>query len=123
MEMKTLIAITSCVRDAQNGSNQAMRDTFLKDIGKYPGLEYRFFIGDGTPTGENENHIRAGVKGCVDHNRGIDYDAKCSESEQNTKISSYAPKSDEVMLSVPDDYFHLVYKVREMHQWAQARST
>ena len=117
--MKVLIAITSCVRDAQNGNNQALRDTFLKDVANRPDLEYRFFLGDGTPTGEDETTLRAGVHGAIDNNRGIDYNEKCTESERTTRVTTYASMSDEVMLPVPDDYFHLVYKVREMHRWAQ----
>jgi hypothetical protein len=117
--MRKLLAITSCVRDAQNGNNQAIRDTYLRDAAQYPDLEYRFFIGDGTPTGEDESTLRAGVHGAADHNRGIDYNEKCKESEQYAKPTPYEPKADEVMLPVPDDYFHLVYKVRAMHRWAQ----
>ena len=82
--MKVLIAITSCVRDAQNGNNQALRDTFLKDVANRPDLEYRFFLGDGTPTGEDETTLRAGVHGAIDNNRGIDYNEKCTESERTT---------------------------------------
>ena len=120
--MKILLAITSCVRDAQNGNNQAIRDTFLVDAKSHPEVEYRFFLGDGTSTGEDETKLRAGVHGAVDPNRGIDYDTKCTESEQSTKTTSYEPKADEVMLPVPDDYFHLVYKVRAMHRWIQQQT-
>jgi len=52
--MKALIAITSWVTGAINGENQAMRDTFLKDVPRYPGLDYKFFIGNGQSTGEDE---------------------------------------------------------------------
>jgi len=114
--VKILIAITSCVRDAQNGIEQAQRDTFLKDISKYPDVIYKFFIGDGTPTGENEVPLRAMVVGAHDNNRGINYEEKCKTGE--TQPAVYSPKDDEVVLPVPDDYFHLVFKVRKMHQWA-----
>jgi hypothetical protein len=114
--MKVLIAITSCVRDAQNGIEQAQRDTFLKDISKYPDVIYKFFIGDGTPTGEDETPLRAMVAGAHDNNRGINYEEKCKTGE--TQPAAYSPKDDEVVLQVPDDYFHLVFKVRKMHQWA-----
>jgi hypothetical protein len=117
--VKILIAITSCVRDAQNGNNQAIRDTFLKDK---PEVEYRFFLGDGTPTGEDETRLRAGVYGAVDPNRGIDYNVKCTESEQYTQSTDYKPQADEITLPVPDDYFHLVYKVRSMHRWLQQQT-
>src|ERR1039458_6842404 len=110
--MKILIAITSCVRDAQNGNNQAIRDTYLRDIANHPDLEYRFFIGDGTPTGEDESSLRAGVQGAVDRNRGINYEEKCNASAQYKCNALYEPQADEVMLPVPDDHFHLVHKVR-----------
>ena len=119
--MKILIAITSCVRDAQNGNNQAIRDTYLRDIANHPDLEYRFFIGDGTPTGEDESSLREGVQGAVDSNRGINYEEKCNASAQYKCNALYEPQADEVMLPVPDDYFHLVHKVRAMHRWLQSR--
>ena len=46
--MKVLIAIASCRRDTHNGFNQAVRDTWLKDIAKFPEIDYKFFVGDGT---------------------------------------------------------------------------
>ena len=70
--MKVLIAITSCVRDAQNGNEQAQRDTFLKTILKYPNITYKFFLGDGTPSGDDESRFRAMIKGAHDPNRGVD---------------------------------------------------
>jgi len=45
--MKYLIAISSCYDFEKNGSNDAMRETWLPDVGKFPGLEYRFFFGYG----------------------------------------------------------------------------
>ena len=112
--MRVLLGVTSCVRDAQNGNNQAIRDTWGKDLPA--DVDLRFFIGDGTATGEDEAHIRRGVQGCVDHNRGIDYNAKCNSDQSNS--AGYVPQTDEVMLPCPDTYFHLVWKVREMHRWA-----
>lgn len=116
---RILIAITSCKRDALAGYNQAQRDTFLKDASRFPQVMYRFFIGDETPTGEDETAVRASVDGCLDVNRGIDYKSKCQESERSTGSCVYTNlKYDEVLLPVPDDYFHLVYKVRAIHRWA-----
>lgn len=114
--MKVLIAITSCVRDAQNGNEQAQRDTFLQTISKYPDVTYKFFLGDGTSTGEDESPLRTMVQGAHDKNRGIDYAVKCTEGDATP--SAYTPKDDEVVLHAPDDYFHLVFKVRKMHKWA-----
>jgi hypothetical protein len=113
---KILIALTSCVRDAQNGVAQAQRDTWLQDVAKYPDVTYKFFLGDGTPTGEDDAPLRAMAKGAHDDNRGINYEEKCKTGD--AKPQEYTPKNDEVFLSVPDDYFHLVFKVRKMHQWA-----
>lgn len=42
--LKILIAILSCVRDSDNGFNQAIRDTWLRNL---QGAEYRFFLGRG----------------------------------------------------------------------------
>lgn len=114
-----LIAITSCKKDALTGYNQAQRDTFLKDFQHFPDAMYRFFIGDGTPSGEEETLVRLSVDGCIDMNRGVDYKEKCAQSEQAASTYHYPNvKYDEVLLPVPDDYFHLVYKVRAIHRWA-----
>jgi hypothetical protein len=45
--MKALIAISSCGDFESNGSNQAMRDTWLKDIAAYSSVQYKFFFGVG----------------------------------------------------------------------------
>jgi hypothetical protein len=113
---KILIALTSCVRDAQNGIAQAQRETWLQDVAKYSEVQYRFFLGDGTPTGENEEPLRAMAKGAHDVNRGINYEEKCKTGD--AQPASYTPKDDEVVLHVPDDYFHLVFKTKAMHKWA-----
>jgi hypothetical protein len=116
---RILLAITSCKKDALAGYNQAQRDTFLKSASRFPNVIYRFFIGDGTPTHEDEAAVRASVGGCFDLNRSIDYQSKCDESERSTPAWEYTNlKYDEVFLPVPDDYFHLVYKVRAIYRWA-----
>lgn len=113
---KILIALTSCVRDAQNGTAQAQRDTWLQDVAKYPDVTYKFFLGDGTPTGENEEPLRAMAKGAHDANRRINYEEKCKTGD--AQPAAYTPKDDEVALPVPDSYFHLVFKTKAMHKWA-----
>lgn len=45
--MKSLIAISSCGDFESNGNNQALRDTWLKNVGAFPGLDYKFFFGVG----------------------------------------------------------------------------
>jgi hypothetical protein len=116
--MKVLIAITSCVRDAQNGTTQAQRETWLQDATKYPDITYKFFLGDGTPSGDDESRFRAMIKGAHDPNRGVNYEEKCRNSDADAVPPLYVPQDDEIILSCPDDYFHLPYKVRAMHRWA-----
>jgi hypothetical protein len=41
-----LIAISSCFDFEKNGNNQALRDTWLPDVGE-AGIDYRFFFGTG----------------------------------------------------------------------------
>jgi hypothetical protein len=117
-----LLAIPSCKRDAIDGVNQAQRDTFLTFASAFPHLTYKFFLGDGTPTGEDESAVRRSLIGCADAIRGIDYTVKCDESERLQHTITYnSLQPDEVLLRVPDDYFHLVYKVRAIILWAVAR--
>ena len=120
--MKILIAITSCRRDARNGFNQAVRDTWLKEVGNFP-VDYKFFIGDGAPSNNYDDAaIWASSKDHVDGNRGINYEEKCIQSaEQVVSEPPCVPQADEVVLSAPDDYIHLVVKVREMLRWAFAQ--
>lgn len=53
--MKTLIAISSCERDAQNGSEQAMRDTWLMRLPE--GFDFRFFRGRGESEADDVIHL------------------------------------------------------------------
>lgn len=111
--MKALISILSWAKGATNGDNEAMRQTVLRDVSKYPGLECRFFIGDGTPTGEDESAL---AKSFTQYD--LDYfNKKAAESKKATPIE-FTPKDDEVILHVPDDYYHLSYKTREGGRWA-----
>lgn len=55
--MKCLIAISSCGDFERNGNNQAMRETWLPDIGKFPGLDYRFFFGTGQGEPDLEDSV------------------------------------------------------------------
>lgn len=45
--MKTLIAVSSCERDAQNGNNQAMRNTWIREMARVEGFDYKIFYGAG----------------------------------------------------------------------------
>ncbi len=115
--MRILIAIASCRRDARNGFNQAVRDTWLKDI--TPDVDYKFFVGDDTPTDDDETAIWASQRGTSDKARGIDYEAKGIQRAKETAAEPpLDPQADEIILPVPDDYVHLSVKVREMFRWA-----
>jgi glycosyltransferase involved in cell wall biosynthesis len=112
---RTLIAINSWSKGAVNGENQAMRDTFLKEVPNYPGLEYRFFIGDGTPSKEDETALwKSYTKYEI-----IAYGRKANESKKWSV--PFTPKDDEVLLHVMDDYSHVAYKTREGHRWGVER--
>jgi hypothetical protein len=108
--IRTLIAINSWVKGATNGENQAIRDTFLKDV---PELEYRFFIGDGTPTGDDETGLQHSMDIAHDH-------YKIKHANNVPEPFDYIPEEDEIVLHVPDDYLHLTYKTRENIRWALA---
>ena len=118
--MRLLIAISSCRRDCRNGFNQALRDTWLKDLAnKHPDVTYKFFVGDGTPTEDNEVAIVASQRGGTDANRGIDYEAKGKASAIDAVAEPpLEMKDDEILLPVPDDYIHIAVKVREVFRWA-----
>lgn len=44
---RNLIAISSCWDFEKNANNAALRDTWLRDIKHFPGLDYKFFLGYG----------------------------------------------------------------------------
>jgi hypothetical protein len=105
-EGRVLIGIRSCVRDALRGDNQASRDTWIKDVRNYSGFDYKFFIGDGTPTGDLEEPKYKSSWGEV-------YVGRKQEA-----ISEITPNRDEEILHCPDDYFHMPYKLREICRYA-----
>ena len=108
--MRMLIAVQSCIRDSNNGANQAIRDTWMKDIaGSY---DCRFFIGRNVRRALGEEHP----------NFQKDY-RNFQRSKFNPRSEPLIPeflKGDEVMLSVPDEYSHLTYKFRGICNWALA---
>ena len=55
--MKLLVAISSCGDFESNGNNQALRDTWLKDLRHFPDLEYKFFFGTGQGEPQLEDSI------------------------------------------------------------------
>lgn len=129
--VRVLIAVVGWERGARNGENQAMRDTCLGPIpssttsaaiiGRFnqrlarsgPSVTYRFFIGDGTPLREDESAVFKSMGESPET-----YRAKADYWSKEHTQSGYTPRSDEVVLHVPDDYIHHVYKTREAHRWS-----
>jgi len=108
--LRVLIAITTWVQGAKNGENQAMRDTFLKDIVRYPNLEYRFFMGNSKPTGEDESALDSSYMQVLSAH---------GDTYEKRKVApcEYALKEDEIFLNTPDDYKHNSYKTKYSHRW------
>lgn len=106
---KVLLAICSWATGVVNGEHRAARETFLQDVKRFPNLTYRFFIGDGSATGEDETALFASLK---------------RDNRETYRIIAppvvHQLQDDEVVLSTPDDYQHLSYKSREIHRWAIA---
>jgi len=104
--MKILIAILSCVKFSQDGSNQAARNTYLQEVKKYPAIDYKFFIGDGTP-----------VEDGLEMSRSFCNHELLDENRVTLGINPYVPREDEVILHVPDDYLYLSWKLKEALRW------
>lgn len=104
--MKVLLAISSWPPSAMNGDHQSSRDTWLQHAN---GLDYFFFMGDGTAVHENDDLIDEAWK-----NRPGHYEDKLAESV----LTAYAPHPDEILFSAPYDFKHLPFKVREIFRWA-----
>jgi len=104
---RVLLAICGWAQGAVNGEHQAARETYLQDVKNFPNLEYRFFIGDGSPNLEDESALQASIRRDCRH-QGL----------TAQPILTPELKSDEVLLPVPDDYRHLTHKSREIHRWS-----
>jgi hypothetical protein len=111
--MKVLVSVTSWVSGALHGEHQAVRDACMS---QYTGwkIEHKFFVGDGTATGEDESLLRKNWIGNV-------WEVKANATALPNQHIDYNPLPDEVVLHVPDDYIHLSYKLREQCRWAVAR--
>lgn len=110
--MKTLICILSWVEGCRKGVHKAQRATFLQDVAKFPDLDYKIFVGDGTPTGEDEYDINKSFEAAHPLTQGK------NAMDSPKSPSDYAPGPDEVVLHVPDDLVHVSYKARAAWQWA-----
>lgn len=111
---KVLVAILSCLKHSMDGSNQAIRDTWMRDAKSIPSLDCRFFIGDGSPTGQDEGLLwstwndekteRYRAKPCVDPD-----------------IKLYTQREDEVLLHTPDMYNYTSFKLKSICEWGISR--
>lgn len=115
---KVLVAFLGWVGGAKRGDHQALRDTWLKDSAEYPNMNYKFFIGDGTPLNpEEDKRINEGFQYWA--NRG-----NAGHADNQTKLgktyapSGYQPLQDEIMIPFPDGYHYLSYKRKESLRWA-----
>jgi hypothetical protein len=110
--MKVLIAIMSWVGGCRKGVHKAQRATFLQDVAKFPGLDYKIFVGDGTGTGEDEYDVNKSFEAAHPLTQG-----KNSKNQPKSHFD-YVPNSDEVVLHIPDGLVHIAYKARAAWQWA-----
>ena len=129
--MKVLIAVLGWRGGAANGEHQTLRETSLQDVASYP-VDYKFFVGDDTPTGEDETALNRTLLEC--HHPSLNYDGTSGTlqvprppynpnypEDLEAIMPRFTPKDDEVLLPVPDDYAHLTYKAREVLRWAIQR--
>lgn len=106
--MKILISIISCLEYVRNGVNQSLRDTWLKDIARFPDVTYKIFLGDGTPVEDSE----------IFENSWASRGSRYTDKPTHVGYETYYPEMDEIILPVPDDYKHISFKTRESHRWA-----
>jgi hypothetical protein len=109
--MKVLICILGWVGGCRKDMHKAQRATFLQDVSKFPGLDYRIFIGDGISTGEDEYDINKSFEAAHPLTQG-------KNAKNKALPFDYVPKLDEIVLHVPDDLVHLAYKARLAWYWA-----
>jgi hypothetical protein len=114
-----LIGVIGCATYARRGDHRAMRDTCLKTIGAFPDIEHRFFIGDGTPSIEDDESAIQASCGGYDKRRMVNYGDKCRDAATACKREAlYQPQHDEMLLRCPDDFAHLPIKLKHMIRWA-----
>jgi hypothetical protein len=111
--MKILVAIISCARDVNNGTNQAIRDTWVPRLVAC-GFDYKFFIGIG-PTPREEDLLPRFIED-ANFYRDIRYPG-CDKS---TSLRRVLLKEDEVLVESDDSWLFLPYKVKESRKWALA---
>lgn len=106
---KVLIACSTCWRDAKNGTNQNIRDTW----GRYmpPGWDLRFFLGGLHPSTSFPIPMDSPGPPSI---------GPLDPTNALSKVPLYtAPLAEqEVVLDCPDSYFGLIYKTRFSLLWA-----
>lgn len=112
--MKILVAISSCVKDAEQGYNQAMRDTWLGDLRKL-GVDYKFFIGNGKLSEAPGAGFEESWVSNDGHLRGTVYPIY---GTQTVQPCNYVPKDDEIVLDCPDIFRYLPFKTKYSHKYA-----
>ena len=111
--MKVLLCILSWVEGCREDKHKAQRATFLQDVSKFPGLDYKIFVGNNEPTGEG-----------WDYDSNKSFEAANHLTREHNAIHQpkmpfdYVPREDEVVLRIPDDLAHVAFKARAAWQWA-----
>jgi Galactosyltransferase len=90
--MSLIVAVKSCFRDLNSGCHDEIRMTWGQALRGQ--AQVKFFLGRPTKS-------IGGMPSSVD----------------TTADNSYSPKSDEIILDVPDDYESLVFKTRAITKW------
>ena len=112
--MKAVILISTFAGAQLSGETMACRQTFVRDIAQFPNLTYRFFTGDGTPASPADDKL---VLASFDEPwSSTAYKAKAIVS--TVPVPKYKLRPTDIVLPVPDDYIHMVNKVREQYLWA-----
>src|SRR6185295_15120938 len=113
--MRALIAIGSWENAAYLGYNQSQRDTFLKELTKFPGIEHKFFFGDHNPTGEDESQLNALYDDVCVRYHGSRYD-------YIKPPVKFQPQEHEIVLNnLPDDHRHNSFKTKKALEWGLAQ--
>jgi|ERR1700677_154555 len=120
---KILLAFLGWVGGAKRGDHQALRDTWLKDITPEQNIDYRFFIGDGSPVDPDEDQkINAGFQSWANTNRGnTGHAGTMTKLGMSFPVQGYVPQDDEVLVPCPDGYHYMSYKRKESLRWALER--
>ncbi len=109
--MRILIPILSCVKHELNGFNQAIRDTWMSNALSL-GFDVRFFIGNGTSTGDDESALLESYESRPGVFKGKVTEDPC--------ISLMPILPDQVTVNTPDGYLYSTHKFREVCRWAYA---